>query len=281
MKFGVHLSLWADEGHNLLTLIERAKKIGFNGVEIDVRKLFDADSGMVKKALKDNALDCILCVTLDAYTDVSHPDEAVRSRGIQFLKKSIEIAGKLDIKLVTGSTYAALGIHPSEGRTQERWLNSVKSIGEICRFAKKYDVLVGVEPINRYRNYLINTIDEALKFIEEVGEPNLVVHADTFHMNIEEKNFYEPIKMAGKKLGYLHTSESHRGYLGDGHVDWEGLFKALFEIDYNGWLTIETFPPNVRGLSENVCSWRPLFENGDSLAMEGLKFLKHLTNRRK
>jgi D-psicose/D-tagatose/L-ribulose 3-epimerase len=99
-------------------------------------------------------------------------------------------------------------------------------------------------------------------------------------MNIEEKNFYEPIRMAGKKLGYLHANESHRGYLGDGHVDWEGLFKALFEIDYNGWLTIETFPPNVRGLSEYVGAWRRLFENGDSLATQALKFLKCFRDRR-
>jgi D-psicose/D-tagatose/L-ribulose 3-epimerase len=280
MKIGVHLSLWDDEGLEPLTLIEKAKKIGFDGVEIDVRKLFDADIGTIKKVLKDNALDCVLGVSLDASTDVSHPDEAVRSRGVQFLKKSIEIASKLDIKLVTGSTYAALGVCPSEGRTKERWLKSVESVKEVCRFAKQYNILVGIEAINRFRNYLINTIDEALKFIEDVGEPNLVVHADTFHMNIEEKNFYEPIRMAGKKLGYLHANESHRGYLGDGHVDWEGLFKALFEIDYNGWLTIETFPPNVRGLSEYVGAWRRLFENGDSLATQALKFLKCFRDRR-
>jgi len=280
MKIGVHLSLWSDEGLDPLILLEKAKKIGFDGVEIDVRKLFYSDIGTVKKALKDNALDCVLGVSLDASTDVSNPDETVRNRGIQFLKKSIEIASKLDIKLVTGSTYAALGVCPSEGRTEERWLNSVESVKEVCRFAKEYNILIGIEAINRFRNYLINTIDEALKFIEEVGEPNLVVHADTFHMNIEEKNFYEPIRVAGKKLGYLHANESHRGYLGDGHVDWEGLFKALFEIDYDGWLTIETFPPNVRGLSEYVGAWRRLFENGDSLAMQALKFLKYFISRR-
>jgi len=280
MKIGVHLSLWDDKGLDLLTIIEKANKIGFDGVEIDVRKLLNLDLKTVRASLKDKALDCVLGVSLDASTDVSHPDEAVRSRGVQFLKKSIEIASKLDVKLVTGSTYAALGVCPSEGRTKKRWLNSVESVKEVCRFAKEYNIIVGIEAINRFRNYLINTIDEALKFIEEVGESNLVAHADTFHMNIEEKNFYEPIKKAGKKLGYLHANESHRGYLGEGHVDWEGLFKALFEIDYNGWLTIETFPPNVRGLSEYVGAWRRLFDDGDLLAKQALKFLKHFINRR-
>jgi D-psicose/D-tagatose/L-ribulose 3-epimerase len=282
MKIGVHLSLWDNKGLDILTLIERANKIGFDGVEIDVRKLiYLEDLYSIRKTLKDNTLDCILGVSLDTSTDISNPDETVRNKGIQFLKKSIEIANKLDIKLVTGSTYAALGICPSEGRTKERWLNSVESIKEICRFAKEYNILIGVESINRFRNYLINTIDEALKFIEEVGEPNLVVHADTFHMNIEEKNFYEPIKRAGKKLGYLHANESHRGYLGEGHVDWEGLFKALFEIDYNSWLTIETFPPNIKGLSEYVGAWRRLFDDEDSLAKEGLEFLRHFISRRR
>lgn len=275
MKFGVHHALWND---NIINAIKKAKKIGFDGVEFSVEKLSEAEIIKIKKCLIDNELECIVSGGVGPSTDISSLDENTRRKGIRLLKKTIINAYKLNSKLVTGSTYAGIGVLPPEGRTKERWLNSVNSLREVCRFAKDYDIIIGVEAINRFRNYLINTVDEALMLIDAVGEPNLVVHCDTFHMNIEEKNFYDPIKKAGAKLGYIHAAESDRGMLGTGHVDWDDLFKALFEINYNGWITIETFPPYIQGLSEHVGAWRWIFPSADQLASEGLKFLKRMAN---
>jgi D-psicose/D-tagatose/L-ribulose 3-epimerase len=276
MKYGIHISLWDNLDIDLINIIHRAKKIGFSGVEIPAGRLFREDIGKVKQTLIDNDLGIIVGVGLDSSSDVSNNDEGTRLRGIKILKKSIVIADKLGSDLVTGSTFAGMSVLPKEGRTEPLWSNSVNSIKEVSKFAQEYNIKVGVEAINRFRNYLINTVDEAISFIEDVGEPNLVIHCDTFHMNMEEKNFYDPIKKAGRMLGYIHTNENDRGLLGTGHVDWHGLFRALSEINYDGWLTIETFPPYIRGLSEYVGAWRWVFPSSDELANEGLKFLKKM-----
>jgi len=60
-------------------------------------------------------------------------------------------------------------------------------------------------------------------------------------MNIEEKDFYTPIVENKEYLGYIHCSENDRGIPGTGHVDWDGVFRALSEMGYKGWLVIESF----------------------------------------
>ncbi len=73
---------------------------------------------------------------------------------------------------------------------------------------------VGLEAVNRYETNLLNTGAQALRFIDDVGEPNVFVHLDTFHMNIEEANVVAAIELCRERIGYFHVNENHRGYLG-------------------------------------------------------------------
>lgn len=59
---------------------------------------------------------------------------------------------------------------------------------------------------------------------------------------------------------YIHIGESHRGYLGTGSVDFQGLFRGLAAIDYKGPLTFESFSSAVvsPSLSNTLCVWRNL-----------------------
>ena len=59
-----------------------------------------------------------------------------------------------------------------------------------------------------------------MRFIKRVNAPNLSLHLDTFHMNIEETSFYEPVIAAGSRLRHIHMTESDRGMLGEGNVRW-------------------------------------------------------------
>ena len=78
-----------------------------------------------------------------------------------------------------------------------------------------------MEPLNRFETDFINTCDQGLNMLADVGSPNLLkLHLDTFHMNIEEKNQAAAIRKAGKKLGHFHACGSERGTPGGDHIDW-------------------------------------------------------------
>ena len=72
-------------------------------------------------------------------------------------------------------------------------------------------ITLGLEVVNRYESNLINTAKQALEFIADAGADNLKVHLDTYHMNIEEADFTNPVLACGNQLGYVHVGENHRG----------------------------------------------------------------------
>jgi D-psicose/D-tagatose/L-ribulose 3-epimerase len=115
--------------------------------------------------------------------------------------------------------------------------------------------------------------------VKEVGESNIVVHLDTFHMNIEEKNYYDPIVNTGALLGHVHCCENDRGIAGTGSVNWDEVFKALAEIGYDKWITFESFTPEIKSIAATTAIWRQLAPSAETLASESLKFLKSMEKK--
>ncbi|MFA9403185.1 MAG: TIM barrel protein, partial [Anaerolineales bacterium] len=135
-------------------------------------------------------------------------------------------------------------------------------------------IRLAFEPLNRFETDLINIVDQGLKLIDDVGAPNLGLHLDTFHMHLEEKNSATAIKDAGKRLFHFHACENDRGVPGTGQVDWGGVFQALVEIEYQGAVVIESFTPEVKSIARAVCIWREIAPDQDTIARDGLKFIK-------
>jgi len=148
-------------------------------------------------------------------------------------------------------------------------------LGEMAEYAGKKNVVLAMEPLNRFETYFINIAEDIVKLVKDVDHPNLRVHLDTFHMNIEEKSLYKAIKNTGEYVAHVHTCENDRGTPGSGNVDWDGVFKALHEINYDGWLVIESFVPAIEAIAKAAAIWRELEPGGaDEIAEKGLEFIK-------
>ena len=275
VKFGVHLFLWTERfDESAIRLIRKAKKMGFDGVEIPLGHLELINVEKTKRELKNQNMECLGSVALSLDHDLTSEDEETRRRGIEWMKRCVKVTSELGGDSVCGVIYIAWGKITGKSRTEIEWRRSVEALREIGRFAQEYDVTLGIEPINRFETYFLNTALDAVKLAEDVGEPNVKVHLDTFHMNIEEKNFYDPIKQAGDLLWHMHCCENDRGIPGTGHVNWDEVFQALSEIGYERWLVIESFTPEMEEIAASTAIWRKVAPSADAIALEGLKFLK-------
>jgi len=280
VKFGVHLFLWAERFDlPALKLIKKAKDIGFDGVEIPLMELDVIDVEKAKKELKRNDVVGLGSMGLPLNLDITSSDEATRERGIEHMKRSIEVISELGGDSINGVVYTAWGKITGKPRTEAEWKHSVESLKKICRYAAKYGVTLGLEPVNRFETYFLNTAADAVKLAKAVGEPNIKVHLDTFHMNIEEKNFYQSIKETGSMLWHMHCCENDRSIAGTGHVDWDGVFQALAEVNYDRWIVVESFTMDMEKIAASTAIWRQMAPSADALASEGLKFLKKMTKK--
>src|SRR5206468_1724133 len=148
---------------------------------------------------------------------------------INYVTKLLEQMVVLDSPTMIGPLYSAVGradaVEPDEYRGQ--WKTVVKNLRKLSREAERLNKTICLEPLNRFETDFINTCDQALKMVKDVGSPALKVHLDTFHMNIEEKNQAAAIRQAGRWLGHFHACGSDRGTPGNDHIDWKPIAKAL------------------------------------------------------
>jgi D-psicose/D-tagatose/L-ribulose 3-epimerase len=119
----------------------------------------------------------------------------------------------------------------------------------------------------------LNTLDQAIRFVDEVGLPNCGIHLDTFHAHIEETHPADAIRRAGSRIVHVHISENDRGVPGTGSVAWSDTFEALRQIDYDGWLTVEAFGNSLPNLAAATKIWRKLFDSEERLATDAYAFI--------
>ncbi len=142
--------------------------------------------------------------------------------------------------------------------------------------AGEHGVRLAIEPLNRFETDMINTAAHGLEMIEAVGAANLGLHLDTFHMHLEEKDSAAAIRLAGRRRFHFHACENDRGVPGTGQVHWQAITQALKQVDYRGAVVIEFFTPDLEEIARAVCLWRPIAPDQDTIARDGLKFLRGL-----
>lgn len=280
MKFGMNTLIYTGEfGDGHTSLFPGLKAMGYDGVEIALGAKGDFDTGKILSSLEENGLECCsICGLTGSGRDMRGPDaESIRG-GIEYAKDCIDVASELKADLVVGPLYSVVGragLETEEDRKLQ-WALVVDGLKESCEYAEKKGISIGIEPLNRFETDFINIADDALRMVSDVGSDRLGLHLDTFHMGPEEKNSAEAIRRAGKHLFHVHASENDRGTPGTGQVPWEAIARALSDINYDRWVVIESFTPDVKIIAKAASIWRPTEKDADTLADKGLKFLKGL-----
>lgn len=274
VKFGASLLSWITPNWNPETgkyAIEKTAKAGFDLIEILLPTSMDFNSKEVKKQLKDNDLDVVCSLNLPKEAHIAfYPKVAEK-----LIKQAIDKTSELGTDFLGGVLHGGIGVFSGDPLTQDESEIIVDVWSKVADYAKEKGVNIGIEPINRYESYVCNTAENVLNLIEKTTKDNLFLHLDTFHMNIEENNFYDPIISAGKKLKHVHITESHRGMLGEGTVNWVQLFKALKEINFEGNLVLENFSSSIPEMQQMVSLWQRSPYEAEELALGSLKFLKN------
>lgn len=274
MKYGVNTLVWTmhvTREHQ--PLFSRIQEWGFDGAELFLSPEEPADIPSVRQALDGLGLERTACTVLPREAHLVSSDAVVRARGVKYLERSIERTAELGSQLLCGPLYAGLGVITGRRRTDEEWKRAVEGLRAAARRGQELGVQLCFEPLNRFETYFLNTLEDAAKLVSELEMPNVHVHFDTFHANIEEQHPAKALRAVAKELGHVHISENDRGIPGSGHVDWKAVVLALKEMGYDGWLTIESFARPDPGLAA-AAIWRNLASSGDELARQGLAFIK-------
>ena len=184
---------------------------------------------------------------------------SVRANALAFYEKVFDVMAELDIHLIGGGIYSYWPVDYSKSIDKvDDWERSVEGVSRMAEMAAQRDITLGLEVLNRFEGYILNSADEGVKFVEQVNKDNVKVMLDTFHMNIEETSFGDAIRTVGKHLGHFHTGEANRLCPGQGRLPWKEIGEALREIGYDGSVVMEPFVQMGGTVGSNIKVWREM-----------------------
>lgn len=272
VKFGAHAFVWigdwtVEDGNHA---IEEAASSGFDFLEIPMLRPERFDARAHREALEKAGISSTVSLVLPKDKHMPAQPEAARD----WLIGVMDQMDALGCTYLTGCICYALGALTGRPPTEAERQTVIDVMKDLAGEAKKRGITLGIEPINRYEGYIYNVLEDGAAAIEAIGADNVILHADTYHMNIEEEGFYNPLVLNAKHLDYIHMSESHRGLVGTGTVIWDDIWKALAHIKFGGHLVLESFTAINPDLAAGTCLWRPTSHPPSTLATKGLAFLK-------
>jgi D-psicose/D-tagatose/L-ribulose 3-epimerase len=275
MKFGINTFLWnAHFGAEQFPLLPAVREHGFDGVELPLLRPREFQSAAIRRELTENALGCTTCSVLPGGVSLIAEEAEVRRNAITYVTECIARTAEAGGSLLVGPLYSPVGYLPGRRRNADEWKRAVECYQELGPVLQQHGVHVALEPLNRFETYFLNTTADAVQLCAEIAHPNVGILWDTFHANIEEKNIADALRLAAPFLKHVHTCENDRGTPGTGHVDWPGVFAALRDLQYDGWLTIESFGFAQGEVAAAASIWRDLAPTPDEIAWKGVEFLK-------
>ncbi len=271
-KLGVHsfvfIGAWNTDAGN--HAIREAGRIGFDIIEIPMLKPAEFDVASHRAALKAAAVTPTCSLALPKGLHLPAHPEAARA----FLYQALEQVEAVGSQVLGGCIAYTLGELTGQPPTAAERQTVVEVLRDVAAEAQRRGITLGLEPCNRYETYLYNSLADVRDAIRAVGVDNLMLHADTYHMNIEENNFRDAFVQAGDVLGYVHMSESHRGLVGSGTVKWDEVWQGLADVRFDGYLVLESFAAINPDLAAATCLWRPPQQSSETIARAGLEFLQ-------
>jgi sugar phosphate isomerase/epimerase len=235
-------------GDTLLEKFDSARRAGFDGIELRARGdgHFAGRLPELRAAARAGVVMRTVCPDTDHF--IGDFDAERRRDAIVQLRSQLSVIAELGGDgVLTPASWGMFSLRlppftPPRQPAEDRAV-LLEALLELAEHAAREGVWLALEPINRYEDYMINRIEQAVDLAEEVervaGYDSVRVVADLFHMNIEEDDLAKAITAAGPRIAHVHVDDSNRLQPGTGHLDFAGVFEALRTIGYDGWLTLE------------------------------------------
>jgi D-psicose/D-tagatose/L-ribulose 3-epimerase len=284
MRFGLNSFLYTSPftTDQAPALLRKFARWGFDSAEIAIEDPSHTDPAALRAAA-DKAGIAIgsICAAMGPGRDFR--GTAAEQRTAQrYLRALVDQAAAVGAARIVGPIYSVVGrIGAHDASTKARHfrlvVHNLKSLGA---YAGTRGIELCVEPLNRFETDFLNTVDQGLRLIKAVGLPNVKLHIDTFHMNIEEKDQVAAIRKAGRHIGHVHACGTDRGTPGADSLNWKAIAAALKAVGYQGDIVIESFTPDVKVIARAAAIWRNIEPRRDDIPVKGLANLRKAFGRR-
>ncbi|WP_262247054.1 sugar phosphate isomerase/epimerase family protein [Parapedobacter soli] len=253
------------------------KAWGCDAVEIALEDASHIDADIIKRALDEYGIACSsICAAMGPGRDL-RGTPAEQEAAVEYITQAMELMAQIGCPVMAGPMYSTVGRaeQTPEDEYRRQWDTVVAHLRRLAVRADNLGVKLAMEPLNRYETDFINTADQAVALVDEIGHRAVGILLDTYHMNIEEKDSAAAIRKTGNRLLHVHACGCDRGAPGGDHINWDSIRDALKEVHYRGSLVIESFTPAVKVVAKAASIWRDFEPSREDIAIKGVAFLRN------
>ena len=277
MKIGISAFAWTarfTDAH--LKQLPDIKAMGFNALEVPMFDPATLPTAKIRDAFERNQLECTVCAILPKPYNPVSPNPLTREESIQHLIRCVQASAAMGSKILGGPLFAPIGYLPKHRPTQREWSWAIRTFQALEDVLEKTDTILSIEPVNRSETFFLRTAKEAKHLCEQIGNSRIGVTLDTFHANIEERSIPAAIMSLGGHLRHIHLSENDRGVLGQGHVPFVEIIRALNKVGYQGCLIVEGFGYDPKEKIAPGYLWANTDITPEHFALEGARYLSKI-----
>ena len=287
MKYGIYYAYWAREwGGDFLPFISKVKRLGFDVLEVNCGSFPERDDSYFRELRRVSEGEGVLLS--GGYGprpehNLSSADPALIEGAFRFwadVFHKMELSG---IDRVGGALYSYWPVDFRNGFNKaEDTQRSIENIRKLAGLAAVHGITLNMEVLNRFEGYMLNECEEAVCYVKAVGESNVKVMLDTFHMNIEEDSLTEAIRKAGGLLGHIHIGEANRRPpSAQGRIPWKNIGQALKDVGYDQYVVMEPFERMGGQVGKDISIWRDLSHGAtekdlDVTAAQSVEYIRSL-----
>lgn len=228
-------------------LVKRACRIGLSGLELDGEPEKYDVSQMRRLLMENNLKPVSVCGTFSRPDRAfNHSDEKMREKAVIYGKSLVDMAkeaGADRILLVPSEVFHLE--HYADAATD--WQHSVEAVRQVACYAKEKNIKVMLECVNKYEVNMVYSLQDGIRMAKDIDTGNVGLVADTFHMQLEEKDGVAgAIRNTGKEwIMHQHLGDNNRELPGKGSMNWQEILKALRDIEFEGALSFEPLPGHL------------------------------------
>jgi D-psicose/D-tagatose/L-ribulose 3-epimerase len=272
---GISLLLWTPVLRRAqIARFARLRELGYDGVELPLVGVEPSILREARAVLGDLGMRCTAVGFAPPEADPIDPDPAGRARALDHLRRLVDDAAAVGAELVAGPLHSAYARFAGRGPTEAELACSAEVLHAAAEHAAAAGIRLGVEYLNRFECYLVNTAAATDALVRRAGHPSLGTVYDTHHAHLEERSVAGALADCAATLLHVQISESHRGELGTGQVRWDETFAALARIGYRGWLVVESFSRVDPEFGALLHIWRDFAASPDRVCESGIAFAR-------
>ncbi|MGI9522221.1 MAG: sugar phosphate isomerase/epimerase family protein, partial [Hyphomicrobiaceae bacterium] len=217
------------------------KDLGYAAVEVAMRDPSATEAKTVVDDFENVGLSAAMIGSAPSELQdgvmMCHPDKDVRAAGAARLRSLIDMSVRLGALGVNIGRFRGTRSMGDLWEVSTGWMqDAFKAGGD---YAAENGVKIYVEPYNRYETNFINTVEQGADYVREMNHPGIALMIDTCWMNSEDASLPGAIFKGGQLIEYVHIADSNRCYPGAGHIHFGDIIRALRQVKYTGYLTVQ------------------------------------------